>query len=190
MFYQILLFMPLKLWSGLFLSLFLGLHSIFLIFLQSRSLVSGHVCSRTPPEGAELADSDINRSIKELAGAISQINGGRMSSPRAQRHDRPIWKWSSLMDRDVVRPPARSLASSPTSTSSFIRLCYLLLPPVRSHGPAVCKSHCWCQKSGCFSKKLSSDTIPEMCDVCCQKEDSNWFSYLIIYSVRKCFFTF
>lgn len=60
MFYQILLFMPLKLWSGPF----------FLIFLQSRSLVSGHVCFRTPPEGSEPADPDINRSIKKQARAI------------------------------------------------------------------------------------------------------------------------
>lgn len=54
--------------------------------LGEGSLVSGHVCFWTPPEGAELADCDTNRFIKSRAAAIS--------SPR--RSDR----W-----REVVEPP-------------------------------------------------------------------------------------
>lgn len=86
MFYQILLFRPFQVLLCFFLR--------FTAFLfpsgqeiEEGSWVSGHVCFGTPPEGAELADFDTNRSIKWRVGAIraptpgSQINGGRTVEP-------------------------------------------------------------------------------------------------------------
>lgn len=97
MFYQILLFRPLKLWSrlGFFCFVFLLFFLRFTAFfsfsssqeVEKGSLVSGHVCLGTPPEGAELADSDTNRFITcrvrdiSLPPSSSQINGGRTVEP-------------------------------------------------------------------------------------------------------------
>lgn len=120
MFYQILLFVPLKLWSGLFFFLFLSFTAFFSFSsspeVEEGSLVSGGVCLRTPPEGAALADSDTNRFIKAgpepSAPPRQSDEWWEDAEPAGAAAGPPVWERSWLMDRDVhpASPLARSLA--------------------------------------------------------------------------------
>lgn len=180
MFYQILLFMPLKLWSGLFCFFFS--FTAFFSFssrgeVQEGSLLSGHVCLRTPPEGAEPADSDTSRFIRSRVGAISspssQINGGWEDVEPAGSAARPlVWKWSPLMDRDVR--PTSQCDRPPLLPPSFVFVtaCFLLCTAtsqlfvkvtVGVTSPAVF------QRNSELPRALRH---PEMCDVCSLSQNS------------------
>lgn len=105
--------------------------ALFLIFLQSRSLVSGHVCFRTPPEGSEPADPDINRSIKKQTRAIvffpQQSDKWREDAePKGSAEWPQIQKWSLLMDGDVH--PTSPLTRPPLHPPSFIFVTSRFVP--------------------------------------------------------------
>lgn len=76
MFYQILLFMPLKIVFGAFFSFLFLSFTAFFSFSSSHeveegSLVSGHVCLRTPPEGGRagrLRHKQIHQKKEKRAG--------------------------------------------------------------------------------------------------------------------------
>ncbi|TKS87197.1 Fibroblast growth factor receptor 3 [Collichthys lucidus] len=81
--------------------------------VEQGSLVSGHVCFRTPPEGPELADCDTNRFIR----SSSQINGGRTWSPRLG--DRTAGLGMELADGSR-RPSRLAVRSPPLHPPSFV----------------------------------------------------------------------
>lgn len=141
MFYQILLFMPLKIVFGAFFSFLFLSFTAFFSFSSSHeveegSLVSGHVCLRTPPEGGRagrLRHKQIHQKKKKRAGPEPsapprhQINGGRTWKPAGSAAGPPVWEWSSLMDRDV------HLASTRHALAHLRVLLHLsLLPPASS----------------------------------------------------------
>lgn len=152
--------MPLKIVFGAFF-FFLSFTAFFSFSssheVEEGSLVSGHVCLRTPPEGGRAG----RLRHKQIHQKKKKSRAGAISSP--QQSDK--W-WEDVETRrlggrsaglgmelaDGSRRPSRLATRSPTSASSFICLCYRLLPPVHSHRPAVCKS----QKSGCFSEKVGA----------------------------------
>lgn len=163
--------------------------------VEEGSLVSGHVCFRTPPEGAELADSDTNRFIKSRAGAISSQQSDKWWAdvePAGSAAGPPIWKWSSLMDRDVhpTSPRARPPLHPPSFV--FVTACFLLCTATGRlfvKVTAGVRSRLFFRKT--LSCRKSSDVGPEMCDVCrlpLLKKRSVLTSYSIISSVVKCCF--
>lgn len=142
MFYQILLFMPLKIVFGAFFSIFFfKLHSVFLIFLQSRSwggksgkwtcLFEDPTWRR--PSRQTPTQTDSSKKKKKEPGRShqlppsSQINGGRTWKPAGSAAGPPVWEWCSLMDRDV------HLASTRHALAHLRVLLHLsLLPPASS----------------------------------------------------------
>lgn len=158
MFYQILLFMPLKTVVG-----WISFTAFFSFYSEKFTKGSGKwTCLFEDPtwSGQAGRHKQIHQKSPPSTPLSSQINGGGMTGPRAwQQFGNGSGWWMETSTPPHARPPLLP------PSFVFVSVCFLL----HCHGPAVCKSHRQCQRlflRKTQSCRMSSDFGPEIRDVC------------------------